>query len=131
MNSPLVDREGFPRADIDVASVRTARQRIICLRNDVRDCSEAIAKSLPYLLPRPEKADEAAMEVDGPSEATTAFALVDGVAPGSPAASAGLLRSDRIVRFGSIDASNHDRLRAIAPVLQRSEDVRTRSHSLR
>ena len=127
MTTPLVDREGFPRADIDVASVRTARQRIICLRNDVRDCTEAIAASLPFLLPRPEKADEAAMDVDGAaSEATTAFALVDGVAPGSPAASAGLRRSDRIVRFGSIDASNHDHLKAIAPVLQRYENVRLR-----
>ena len=124
MTSPLVDREGFPRADIDVASVRTARQRIICLNNDVRDCSEAIAASLPMLLPRPEKTDDAAMDVDAGSDSTEAFALVDGVAPGSPAATAGLQRTDRIVRIGSIDASNHDRLRAIAPVLQRFEGVR-------
>ena len=30
MNGRLVDREGFPRADIDIYAVRTARNRIIC-----------------------------------------------------------------------------------------------------
>ena len=35
MQSPLVDREGFPRADIDVFAVRHARVKIIELRNDM------------------------------------------------------------------------------------------------
>ena len=30
MNEALIDREGYPRADIDVYTVRKARQRIIC-----------------------------------------------------------------------------------------------------
>ena len=30
MDGPLVDAEGFPRADIDVYSVRHARHSIIC-----------------------------------------------------------------------------------------------------
>jgi len=30
MDQPLVDREGYPRADIDVYQVRTARHKIIC-----------------------------------------------------------------------------------------------------
>ena len=30
MKGPLVDAEGFPRSDIDVYSVRIARNRIIC-----------------------------------------------------------------------------------------------------
>lgn len=29
MHGPLVDREGFPRADVDVAVVRQLRQKII------------------------------------------------------------------------------------------------------
>jgi hypothetical protein len=29
MDQPLVDREGFPRSDIDVVAVRTARHTII------------------------------------------------------------------------------------------------------
>lgn len=30
MDDPLVDSEGFPRSDIDVYAVRTARHRILC-----------------------------------------------------------------------------------------------------
>ena len=30
MNEPLVDAEGFPRDDIDLYQVRTARHNIIC-----------------------------------------------------------------------------------------------------
>lgn len=30
MHGRLVDSEGYPRADIDVYAVRTARHRIIC-----------------------------------------------------------------------------------------------------
>lgn len=31
MHGPLLDSEGFPRSDIDVVAVRTARNRIICM----------------------------------------------------------------------------------------------------
>ena len=30
MDGPLVDREGYPRSDIDVYAVRTARHKILC-----------------------------------------------------------------------------------------------------
>lgn len=33
MDDPLVDNEGFPRNDIDIYTVRTARNRIICKLN--------------------------------------------------------------------------------------------------
>lgn len=41
MHSPLVTLDGFPRNDIDVLAVRTARVRILELRNDCasRRCS--------------------------------------------------------------------------------------------
>jgi len=31
MDEPLIDVEGFPRADIDIYSVRHARHQIICM----------------------------------------------------------------------------------------------------
>lgn len=34
MNDALVDKDGFPRQDIDVYQVRHARHKIICLQND-------------------------------------------------------------------------------------------------
>lgn len=34
MKGALVDNEGFPRADIDIYSVRVARQKVLRLQND-------------------------------------------------------------------------------------------------
>ncbi|KAM3956812.1 26S proteasome non-ATPase regulatory subunit 9 [Aphomia sociella] len=49
MREPLVDDEGFPRNDIDVARVRHARHRIICLQNDHKDKMKEIEASLAEL----------------------------------------------------------------------------------
>ncbi len=37
MDEPLVDKDGYPRNDIDVYQVRKARARINVLRNDLKD----------------------------------------------------------------------------------------------
>lgn len=42
MTQPLVDNEGFPRADIDVYQVRLARHRIIC------ESSQRIPSTFPF-----------------------------------------------------------------------------------
>ena len=51
---------------------------------------------------------------DGPSEP---FATVDEVSPGGPAAAAGLRVGDAILRFGTVHAANHQKLRALAQVV--------------
>ncbi len=45
MRGQLVDSEGFPRGDIDVYSVRSARQRVLCLRNDHKHIMKLIEVS--------------------------------------------------------------------------------------
>jgi Nas2 N_terminal domain len=88
MTSPLVDREGFPRADIDVASVRTARARVHRLRNDLKDVMEAIAAALQNVYARPDDAGKTIERVVPEQERAIGerpFALVNGVAPSSPA----------------------------------------------
>ena len=87
MQSPLIDPEGFPRADIDIWEVRHARVRIIELRNDLRDVMDSIMKGLqgvynPALVE--EKTESPAPNPFG----LHPFARVDDVAPGSPAAAA-------------------------------------------
>ncbi|CDI75520.1 26S Proteasome non-ATPase regulatory subunit 9, putative [Eimeria praecox] len=37
LDGPLVDEEGFPRADIDVHAVRDARHQLACLKTDYRE----------------------------------------------------------------------------------------------
>jgi 26S proteasome non-ATPase regulatory subunit 9 len=98
MRQPLVDREGFPRDDLDVWAVRHARVRIIELRNDLESLMDEIAKTLETVYPRSPPPPPAEKDGEGggsttASEATTStellpFARVNGVAPGSPAADA-------------------------------------------
>ncbi|EED86064.1 predicted protein [Postia placenta Mad-698-R] len=107
MSSPLVDPEGFPRADIDVWAVRHARVRIIELRNDLSALRDIIMVALqnvydPAAVVKTERspAQEAPAPTDGGS--LRPFAKVNGVAPNSPAAVAGLIRDDLILSFGSL-----------------------------
>lgn len=96
LRTPLVDPQGFPRADIDVWAVRHARVRIIELKNDMEKIMDDIGKALEGVYdPRygGNVTDGASatgtVSVDEASEEQKkVFARVDGVAPGSPAAQA-------------------------------------------
>ncbi|KIP08075.1 hypothetical protein PHLGIDRAFT_104800 [Phlebiopsis gigantea 11061_1 CR5-6] len=105
MQSPLVDPEGFPRADIDVWEVRHARVRIIELRNDLKDIMDQIMKGLQGVYDPAIVAEASQSETSSPS-GMKPFAKVDGVAPGSPAVAAGLLKEDLILSFGSLTQSS-------------------------
>lgn len=93
METPLVDREGFPRADIDVAGVRTARVQIIRLRNDLKDVLAEMEGLVHRGLPRgaestngtAEEEDQRMAEAAEEEDGVKPFAKVDAVAPGSPA----------------------------------------------
>lgn len=94
MQTPLIDPEGFPRSDIDVAGVRTARVQIIRLRNDLKDCMSEMETLVQRGLG---KSDESAVqegqeemkdeeeETGSATEGRKPFAKVDGVFPGGPA----------------------------------------------
>lgn len=88
MHTPLVDREGFPRGDIDVFAVRHARVRIIELRNDMTTVMNDIAKALETLHTNPINVPTSGESAFGKHGELRPFAIVNGVAPGSPAASA-------------------------------------------
>ncbi|GLC44957.1 hypothetical protein PLESTM_001669100 [Pleodorina starrii] len=45
----LLDKQGFPRADIDVVQVRRDRHRLICLTNDQKALTDKLAKLLAEL----------------------------------------------------------------------------------
>ena len=90
METPLIDREGFPRADVDIYAVRGARKRIIELRNDLKAIMEEMATALEsiYALPEANGVGGTGSTEDESQDEPKPFARVDGVAPNSPASDA-------------------------------------------
>lgn len=135
LSGNLVDAEGYPRADINIHTIRTQRHRLACLRTDHKLATDQIEKLLHEALgPSPV---EEAPEVVSPASASAGvselpsapvaaaggaasssgtnvpsapprppFAVVDEVTADSPAAKAGLLVGDAIVAFGAISLSS-------------------------
>ncbi|KAI0770242.1 hypothetical protein C8Q74DRAFT_1274350 [Fomes fomentarius] len=108
MDSPLLDAEGFPRDDIDLWAVRHARVRIIELRNDHKALMDRIMVALQsvYNPSTGSQPEESSMVTAISGASLEPFARVDGVAPGSPAAAAGLLREDLVLSFGPLNKSS-------------------------
>uniref|UniRef100_A0A8B9WVC4 26S proteasome non-ATPase regulatory subunit 9 n=1 Tax=Bos mutus grunniens TaxID=30521 RepID=A0A8B9WVC4_BOSMU len=132
MNEPLVDCEGYPRADVDLYQVRTARHNIVCLQNDhkavmkqVEDACTSCMLATRRSRPGPGGSPQEALSRDqsqGLSPAQ-AFAKVNSISPGSPASIAGLQVDDEILEFGSVNTQNFQSLQNIGSVVQHSEGV--------
>ena len=136
MNTSLTTFDGFPRADIDVAQIRTTRARIITLKND----HKAIMKKVEIAVEEhfaagkavSNNVNERAPEVQPAANSTPSgssleppFARVNTVAPSSPADRAGLKSGDKVIRFGTANWTNHERLGKVAQVVQQNENVRS------
>ncbi|XP_076843210.1 26S proteasome non-ATPase regulatory subunit 9 [Brachyhypopomus gauderio] len=127
MQAPLVDVEGYPRSDVDLFQIRTARHSISCLQNDHKAIMVEIEDALHRLHAR-ERAKQEQDQAGAPVETTdqlpslpSPFARVDAVTQGSPAHQAGLLTGDEIIEFGSVNTSNFQNLQNIGSVVQHSE----------
>jgi len=120
MHTPLVDGDGFPRADIDIWAVRTARVRIIELRNDLSAVVDAIAKALEGVF-NPDLADPTS---SAETDELKPFARVDVVSHGGPASQAGLQREDLIVKFGHLTSKtmSSSSMQPVAELVSANED---------
>lgn len=132
-DAPLVDEEGFPRADANIFSVREARQRAVMLRNDCRAVDAALAVALEKLhaaqalagsakLPPAQEAPSsklheapASLQAPAPISWGQPFARVGSVSARSPAAVAGLQPGDRLVAVGILAVADAG---GLAPTLQ-------------
>ncbi|KAH8657465.1 26S proteasome non-ATPase-like protein regulatory subunit 9 [Tricladium varicosporioides] len=135
MNTRLLTPDGFPRADIDVAQIRTTRSRIIYLKNDHKALMSVIEKHIhehfaqQAELGTNEPLPTAPNSADTPSLPTfitpevlgLPFAKVNSVVDGSPADSAGLKAGDAIRNFGYVNVSNHNDLKRVAECVQGNE----------
>jgi len=133
MNTGLTTFDGFPRADIDVAQIRTTRARIILLKNDYKDLMGRIEKGLhahhaamAEAVQNGTATSSALDSTAGSSAAATLeapFAKVNSVVAGSPAESAGLKAGDSIVKFGTVDWTNHEKLSKVAEAVSHNEGL--------
>ena len=140
MNTSLLTFDGFPRSDIDVAQIRTTRARIIRLKNDHKALMAKLEIAVQEQFAAGKGADGASRNATDVASSQTAatvsatsssgapvieppFAKVNTVAAGSPAAQAGLQPGDKVIRFGTCNWTNHDRLSKVAQVVQQNENV--------
>ncbi|GAA5915924.1 Nas2p [Sporobolomyces salmoneus] len=122
LKTPLVDPQGFPRSDIDVAAVRNARVEIIRGRNDLK----AIEGELEALVKEGLSAGDTEMEKPNEKgeeerEVKVPFARVNSVAQDSPAQLAGLEPNDLIISISSVDSTNHENLAAVGKLVSQLE----------
>lgn len=123
--------DGFPRADIDVAQIRSTRHQIICLQNDLKSVQSQLETAVVNYWENG-GAGESGTSLNGSVGGTTGggttgaasgrmvngssaapivntslapFATVGAVSAGSPAEQAGLQTNDKIIRLGSVDAT--------------------------
>jgi len=143
MTEPLVDREGYPRADIDLYAVRSARQRVNCLQTDLRELIKEIENQLHILHGQSENGDQTSngqanghsVSVEEESTATgnadqpaphrtsnVPFLKIDEIVAGSPAADSGLVNNDLLIQFGSLCHTNFSQMQQVAEIVQNSVD---------
>ncbi|KAL5494448.1 hypothetical protein EMCRGX_G015784 [Ephydatia muelleri] len=123
MDGSLIDAEGFPRSDIDLYAVRTARNRVICLRNDHKIVMAAVEKKIHDMHAEARESGKATNEQTARQSGvpvSKAFAKINSVTDGSPAALAGLQVGDAIVEFGTLNAANFSALSDLALIAQHS-----------
>ncbi|CAF0750177.1 unnamed protein product [Rotaria sordida] len=128
MTGELVDREGYPRNDIDLVRVRQIRQRVICLQNDHKTLMKQIEAGLI------EVHENNVNNLSNTTESITTtpsntnlpnkepFLRVDIVSSQSPAEIAGLHVGDLICRIGTIRKDNFRTIQDVASLVNNSEN---------
>lgn len=134
LTGALVDAEDYPRGDIDLYKVRTARQRISCLQNDLNELMKEITvgleehfSGLKVDTPKETKDNETSGKKSPEDIAPEPvnkepFAIIDAVTEGSPADACGLRVKDEIIEFGSLTAKNFEKLQQFAEIAQHKLD---------
>ncbi|RMZ55057.1 hypothetical protein APUTEX25_005683, partial [Auxenochlorella protothecoides] len=127
LHAPLVDAEGFPRADLDIPSIRAGRQKVRVLSHDLEELTREMEIQLHALHAAARQQPDAGTQpssdgappppaVPAAAEATP-FAEVTAVAPGSPAAGSGMQPGDRLVAFGDVSSQTPRPVEGMAQVL--------------
>ena len=135
IRDPLVDKEGFPRGDIDIYNVRAKRHRLAEINTDHKTIMKEIERvvlevqsELPSFVPKKkeEEKSEAAYEPGPSKKADTQllpFATIDEILSGSPASEAGLVDGDELIQFGRVSRAIPDALNAVPGVVRENVNL--------
>jgi 26S proteasome non-ATPase regulatory subunit 9 len=141
VSGPLTDREGFPIQGVDLTAVRTARNRLIILQNDLSNLMKVIEEKMQafFTNAKVEKVTETVKPIDHTEGIKVQvfeeekkpqgilrlpFCYVGVVTEGSPAAEAGLQQGDAIVLFDNIVSyGTHNPLQKIAEIINKKADT--------
>ncbi len=123
LKGSLVDEEGFPIPGVDLYAVRADRGRYAVLRNDHEAITAELALALACVTkqagaghavtrlpdgrredarPRASAPPSHALSPEGEKNSPLPFAVVDDVAAGSPAHTAGFAVGDQVLQFGDV-----------------------------
>ncbi|KAI3642445.1 hypothetical protein MP228_012000 [Amoeboaphelidium protococcarum] len=135
MHEPLIDRDGYPRADMDIMQIRQMRVQTIELQNDLRALMKQIDLALQmHFTTRVGTQSGQINDKDNNKNAggnassengNATFAVIERVVFDSPAWECGLRDGDRIVSFGDIkQQSSGDKLKKIADLVRDNQNQR-------
>ncbi|KAJ3414566.1 26S proteasome non-ATPase regulatory subunit 9, partial [Chytridiales sp. JEL 0842] len=99
LDDPLVDAEGYPRADVDVYSIRHVRSKLRQLQNDHKSLMKELEGCVQTIF---SQANASRPANAPPPTGYLPFALVNSVADNSPASTAGLCAGDKVLKFGNV-----------------------------
>ena len=136
------------------STVRTTRARIIRLKNDYKSLMSKIEEALhtrhaEYQALQQQQQSTAHTSTSNPGDSSssssslgqtaltdttlqaTPFAVINTIAPNSPAEEAGLRPGDKVRTFGNVNWMNHEKLSRLADVVKRNEGRRVEVRVIR
>eukprot|EP01060_Flectonema_neradi_P017036 TRINITY_DN2369_c0_g1_i1.p1 TRINITY_DN2369_c0_g1~~TRINITY_DN2369_c0_g1_i1.p1 ORF type:complete len:232 (+),score=40.97 TRINITY_DN2369_c0_g1_i1:95-697(+) len=127
VSEPLIDREGFPRADCDLYMVRRERGKVACLKNDLKDIMQQIQDKLQDIHKEAKETGtvSSGIAVDMLLQRyakSPPILTVSSVLPDSPAAESSLLPEDEILSWGGITKEDGEIMKKIAALTKDHED---------
>ena len=131
IKSSLIDKEGFPRGDIDLFKVRAKRHRLSVINTDHKALMADIEKTLHLIHAELPTVEESRANYGNASSMNTEqsgnsmpFAIIDEILDSSPAKEAGLVNGDELLAFGKVNSQTLDALNAVPSVVR--DNVGTR-----
>ncbi|WFD28334.1 putative 26S proteasome regulatory subunit [Malassezia nana] len=123
MTSDLLDNEGFPRAELDIPTIREARHRIQRLRNDRREVDSRLAMLLTHALPPSSVPRQEAVAVAQSDGVRARRMAVRSVSANGPADKAGLCAGDELVRWGPWDPMTTEYMSDLATTVKEGASI--------